>query len=70
MENVCLLELIDVNILQKIQDGFSKYTGMADVKRATGTAHFGRCVPDRFPSISAMQGLRIMQPPLWWGTKY
>ena len=29
MENVCLLELIDVNILQKIQDGFSKYTGMA-----------------------------------------
>lgn len=29
MENVYLLELIDVNILQKIQDGFSEYTGMA-----------------------------------------
>lgn len=29
MENVYLLDLIDVNILQKIQDGFSEYTGMA-----------------------------------------
>lgn len=29
MEKVHLLELIDVDILQKIQDGFSEYTGMA-----------------------------------------
>lgn len=29
MEKVRLLELIDVDILQKIQDGFSEYTGMA-----------------------------------------
>lgn len=29
MENIHLLDLIDVDILQKIQDGFSKYTGMA-----------------------------------------
>lgn len=29
MENIYLLELVDVDILQKIQDGFSEYTGMA-----------------------------------------
>ncbi len=29
MEKVYLQDLIDVNILQKIQDGFSEYTGMA-----------------------------------------
>ena len=29
MENANLLELVDVEILQKIQDGFSDYTGMA-----------------------------------------
>lgn len=31
MEKVDLQELIDVNILQKIQDGFSAYTGMASL---------------------------------------